>query len=202
MTISPLLDLEDLASEERPSAWAKVIRENHFAVDVTFKNHRRPTGKMAFARFGDTRISAVSSVTQFHERSQNLIAEDADHLFAVVQIEGQLTVNQSGREKTLRPGSFAVYDAALPYAAAFPDEEYKLFCIQVPRTRFERALGAEADYTNLVLGEAKGGTVIAGYFREFARKFVTLPDGHRVRMLEHGIDVMIEALAGRRHDFE
>ncbi|GLS44948.1 cupin domain-containing protein [Methylobacterium brachythecii] len=198
MTISPLIDLDNLVSPaDRTSAWHQTIKDNYFGLDITFKSGRKPAGNIAYARFGEIDISAIESVAQHHARTPPLIADNADRLFAMILLRGSVTVRQSGRERTLHPGSLAIYDSAVPYEADFTDDEHQLFCLQIPRQRCDAVLGAGSHYTNVVLDEERGSTVIAAYFRDLARQFESLSLEHRAQMTACGVEFMIDALAGR-----
>ncbi|MCE4226429.1 hypothetical protein HCU64_22025 [Methylobacterium sp. C25] len=186
-----------MSPADRTSAWRRTIKDNYFGLDITFKHGRKPAGSIAYARFGEIDISAIESVAQHHARTPSLIADNADRLFAMIQLRGRVTVQQNGRERTLHPGSLAIYDSAVPYEADFTDDEHQIFCIQIPRQRVDAVLGAGPHYTNVVLDEERGSTVIAAYFRDFARRFENLSLDHRAQMTACGVEFMIDALAGK-----
>lgn len=78
------------------------------------------SGELAATRLGSVGIYGISGTPQQLVRSPQAVRQSpAESLKVCVLQRGHCTIEQSGREVTLSPGQFGLYDTALPYRLTF-----------------------------------------------------------------------------------
>lgn len=127
---------------------------------------------------GHMRVAVVVSQPHAVVRSPEMIRRWAEDDFLVnLAIRGRAVVAQDGREATLDPGDFTVFDSARPYRIACPDP-FCLLVLKIPRDLFvshcQLAPGVTA---SAVRGDRGVGALFSSLLRSLPAHAQGLPPG-------------------------
>lgn len=121
-------------STTRLGAWRDMIRETFVALDITPGAGDRFTGEIRSTSLAHLLVSQVTSTPQGCTRTPELVARDGEHYLQVGLIaDGEGYLAQDGREATLRPGDFAVYETDRPFFWGFSGD-FRLLVFTWPRS--------------------------------------------------------------------
>lgn len=80
------------------------------------------SGALVSTELGSVGIYGISGTPQQLVRSPRAVRQSPTESLKVCSMRrGRCTIEQSGRELTVRPGEFALYDTAIPYRLTFQD---------------------------------------------------------------------------------
>ena len=123
--------------------------------------------------------------------------DNGDTLAVLILRGGSQAGVQEGRESEQRIGDLAVFDSTRPITLQSADATSSLL-MQVPRRRFEEALGPARLFTSLSLDSANGGASLATtFFDELIRVEAELAPAMAAQMASIGVDLLIAAMADR-----
>ena len=140
-------------------------------------------------------VGTVASTGQLVIRSQRQISRDpADICLINVQLSGHSMVSQDGRDATLRPGDFVLYDSTRPYRLTF-DDNFSQTVLQIPRAALLRRLGASESFTATRIDGTMGlGGVISPMLRTLPLHLAAIPAVARERIADNALDMVATAL--------
>lgn len=98
------------------SVWRDLVREHFVTLDIDADSASPFAGAVRTSSLGHLRVSEVSSVTQGVSRTDELLRSDgARYLQLALVSRGRAHLRQDGRECTLEPGDFALYETDRPF---------------------------------------------------------------------------------------
>jgi AraC-like DNA-binding protein len=145
----------------------------------------------------DLQLSTVRADAHRIRRTTRLI-DDADeaYLMATVQVAGQSTVQQDGREIELFPGSLVFCDSTRPFDFIF-DDAFEQVVVQMPRTLLQARSGlsdrATREATAVRLDPEGSVSVITGFLSSLASVSRQDPGGAAV-LGDHALGLIGAAL--------
>jgi AraC-like DNA-binding protein len=90
-------------------------------------------GRIEHVPCGDVELSTVVANSQIVRRTRALIDRDnEEYLFASIQLDGRIRIEQDGRVAVLTAGAMAFYDSTRPYSLQ-SDEPCSQLVVQVPK---------------------------------------------------------------------
>ncbi|MFE6334247.1 helix-turn-helix domain-containing protein [Streptomyces sp. NPDC057806] len=154
----------NLPIADRAEALRQTIREQVVPVEIDLP--RRPEhvfADVAITEMGSLQVTSVQANPATVHRTPRLAkADDEPVLFISLQVSGESTVIQDGRDAVLRPGDIAFYDTRRPYTLLF-DHGVDMHFFRVPirdialpdaslQQAVARPLGAEGTVSGLTAG--------------------------------------------------
>jgi AraC-like DNA-binding protein len=163
---------------------------------------RRPTyagfyGRLAWLNIGDVMLADIVSTSLEVTRSEREINGGDDRWFEVnIQVDGEGTFSQEGREVVTGPRSLVLYDSRKPYAMRF-EGPYRQMSLKVLRGALcERVPNAGAMVARGILAD----TVPGRFLYDLAFGLCGAPEAISapvaVRLEEHLLDLLATALLG------
>jgi AraC-like DNA-binding protein len=171
--------------------WQDLICETFVQLSAAPTTEAPFRGRIAHRVVGDVALTTVRASGQRVCRTPRLIARSSEeYVLASIQLAGQGTVAQDGREARLAPGAMAFYDSTRPYTLHFADA-FEQLVVQVPR----RALpaGTVAGATGVALGADSSARLVADFFRGLAHRQAADPAG-TAALAPHAVGLLGSAL--------
>jgi hypothetical protein len=136
-----------ISPRDRLAYWVDAVCDTFVHLDCEPQSNRQFFGEIRSDVAGNIHVGTVASTGQLVIRSQRQISRDpADICLINVQLSGHSMVGQDGRDATLRPGDFVLYDSTRPYRLTF-DDDFSQTVLQIPRGALLRRLGASESFT-------------------------------------------------------
>ena len=144
----PALFTTDNAPKPRRLAlWQDIVCDVFVQLDCRSDLGADFHGAITSAMVGNTKCSEVSSSRQRVFRTPSRIARATDdYILIALGKHGIGTVLQDGRETTIHPGEFALYDTTRPYELQFNDD-FTQTIFQVPRAMLQRRIAGTESLT-------------------------------------------------------
>ncbi|MFF3484397.1 helix-turn-helix domain-containing protein [Streptomyces sp. NPDC002701] len=151
--MSPVLDTAFIPPRDREEVVRHAVWESMVAVDI---EHGPPAEdisvRIGLGTVGPIRICSAWATSVTLRRTERLAREDEEPAVTLgVQMAGSSLVVQNGRECSLRPGQFAVYESIAPYTHLF-DEGVDYRFIRFPRAALALPDRMLRDITAVPLG--------------------------------------------------
>jgi AraC family transcriptional activator of tynA and feaB len=144
-----LFSTEDVHRRERFSYWHEVACENLVPHESTPDNGLHFDAEMCAGKIGalDIILFENSAMKVTRTRSQ-CSTRDNDDLFFCQQLQGQLEIQQAGRETLLTKGDMVLIDPMLPYSGNFRSGS-KLLVLKLRRQELRARLGETNGFVGL-----------------------------------------------------
>lgn len=193
------LSTENVSVRDRQEWLEDIIKQEYTKVKVMPPKGRDLFNAMTFYEWSRLRLSVIQS----HEITiQRLLHEpysaNQNNYLAVVLLSGSYSLQQSGREVSLKPGDMAIYDATLPHKIECTTDFSKMI-VAIPRAVMrERMGGVEHCTATRISGEQGVGNITSGFMRNMVSQLDIL-DAHTFEVLsDHYLDLLAESLASVR----
>jgi AraC-like DNA-binding protein len=133
----------DLPSRERFDYWKHVLSDTFVPLEVSLPGDGADfSGRLSGCELGSLRFFEVTAEPHTALRTARLVKSAPAGCYKVgLQLRGTSVLIQDGREATLSPGDFSLYDTDRPYTLAFSDPHRMLVLVfpramlGLPRTR-------------------------------------------------------------------
>lgn len=124
----------DLPSGERFDYWKAVLSETFVPLEVSLPGNREDfRGRLSGCELGSMRFFEVVAEPHTALRTSRLVRSAPAGCYKVgLQLRGTSVLIQDGREATLSPGDFTLYDTDRPYTLAFGDP-HRMLVLVFPR---------------------------------------------------------------------
>ncbi|MGX1135485.1 AraC-like DNA-binding protein [Streptomyces glaucescens] len=190
-----------LPLEDRAEALRQTIRQQVVPVELVLP--RRPElvfADVAITEMGSLQVTSVQANPATVHRTPRLArADDEPVLFISLQVSGESTVLQDGRNATLRPGDIAFYDTRRPYTLLFDHGvDMHFFRVPVGDLGLPDAVIRQAMARTLGAGGTVGG-LTAGYLTQLAAS-PELHEGAASRLLAGPSMELIRATLAAQSD--
>lgn len=156
---------------ERLPVWRDLIREHFVALDIDADPATRFAGAVRSTALGHLKVASVDSTPQGCLRTPGLARDGDTYLQVGMLTRGEAVLCQDGREATLRPGDFAIYETARPFLWGFR-EDWQLYVYTWPRATV--ALGP-ADSQRLTARTLSGGSGLGAIVGRMLHDLVAAP---------------------------
>lgn len=181
--------------------WRDTLREHFVALDVADPAVDGPfSADVRSTLVGHLSVSQVSSAPQSCVRSDRLVRSDPETYLQVGMLaRGRAVVEQDGRETTLEPGRFVVYETDRPFSWHFP-EPWTLLVLTWPR----HLVDLDADVSRAATARALGGDRLGGIVaRSLAEAVLAPPEPADVgRRLAGELSALVGTTLGDHGDDE
>jgi AraC-like DNA-binding protein len=156
----------DLPSGERFEYWKHVLSSTFVPLEVWCPGGESDfTGRLRGCELGSLRFIEVSAEAHTARRTPRLVKAAPAGCYKIgLQLRGTSVLIQDGREATLSPGDFTLYDTDRPYTLAFSDP-HRMLVLVFPRDMLGLPQSRLAGLTATRLpGEAGGLATLIGPF--------------------------------------
>lgn len=195
MSSPMVLSTDHLPRAQRQEWLREVIGREYANVEIEPPPAGRLFNEMTIYPWRDLRLSSIRSNAITIERSRSeptRISQDA--YLAVVLLSGDYSLEQDGREVTLRPGDMTIYDATRPHRIFCPRRFSKLI-VSIPRPKLkERVGGVEHSSALRIAGDRGAGAVTAAFLRSCAGQAHDLSGAEFAALSENWFDILTLAL--------
>lgn len=162
-----------LLGGKRAELWRQFISETFVELDCNGMSQDNFFGELRARSVGPLGISTITTDAYDVFRTDSAISKSATDDFIVsVQTTGSSTIRQLGREVTLNPGDFTIYDATMPYHLHF-ERRLSQLVVKIPREDLKKYLDTPESLTAL---HVKGGQGIAQITTNFAKNLFDQTD--------------------------
>jgi AraC family transcriptional regulator, positive regulator of tynA and feaB len=125
---------EDRRPNEQYGYWREVICQAYTIVDSQARTRDSFESTVVSSECGGLTITRTRSKAQTVLRgNRELRKRMAEEFYVILQLNGNLRVEQGGREALIRPGEFVMIDAAERYRLDW--EDWNVLCFAVPHQR-------------------------------------------------------------------
>lgn len=195
----PVQFTTDGAPEYRRLAlWQDIVCDVYVQLDCKSDLGGAFRGSVTRAPLGQATCSEVSSERQHVYRTRSRIARShEDFVLIALGKHGAGGVVQDGRETSIRPGEFAIYDTTRPYELHF-DAAFTQTILQVPRDMLQRRIGGTEALTAISFGPDRPLQKLAHDFvYQLCQNADQIEPEHGVRLAEQAVDLVAMALSER-----
>ncbi|WP_080741455.1 MULTISPECIES: helix-turn-helix domain-containing protein [Burkholderia] len=160
----------------RLAYWSDIVCDAYVQLECEIADRQSTIeGSIAVAQLATLCLTKVTSSAQRVHRTPSKIAQSGEDYFLIsIQTRGNGVVVQDGREASLMPGDFTMYDSTRPYTLAF-DGDFQQYVLMLPgrllRTEFPCA---EQLTANTVSGERGAGHLMLNMIHTLAGSIDTL----------------------------
>ena len=156
----------DLPSGQRFEYWKHALSDTFVPLEVGYPGSDQDfRGRLRGAELGSLRFIEVLADPHTARRTPRLVRSDPSGCYKLgLQLRGSSVLIQDGREVTLNPGDFSLYDTDRPYTLAFSDP-HRMLVLIFPRDMLGLPQARLAGLTATRLpGEAGGLATLIGPF--------------------------------------
>ena len=154
-----------LLGHKKAELWRQFISETFVELDCNGMSRNDFFGELRARSVGGLGISQITTDAYDVFRTDNGISSSDNDAFIVsVQTSGSSTIRQMGREVTLKPGDFTIYDSTMPYHLHFESRLSQLV-VKIPRERMKTYMQSPETMTAV---HVKGGKGLAQITTSFA----------------------------------
>jgi AraC-like DNA-binding protein len=161
-----------VSGPERFDFWREVVADTFVPLRCEHRTDldaRAFNGQLRSLRLDDLQITEVAATPHIVVRSPKLISKSIEEFYKIsLQLAGVSVLTQDGRDVTLRPGDFAVYDTTRPYSIQL-GPSYRTLVLLVPRRRLRISPDRMAAITACPIpGQGGAGMLLSPFLRKFA----------------------------------
>jgi AraC-like DNA-binding protein len=178
--------------------WREVVSNVFMPIDLRGEFGPDLPAEMRTAELGPIRLNDSRTRTPFRTlRTSRLIRSSTPDVWLVgVLVDGELRVEQDGRQAVLRPGDLSLVDPARPSQRSFT--AMRTITVSIPRAMIPLRDRELAELTGTrIPGDRGAGAFASVLTRQLARRVdqMSAPDAARLRTTV--VDTLAVALAGR-----
>jgi AraC-like DNA-binding protein len=185
------LSTAGLAANESFEFWRCALNESFVAMDAGPVRGKEFYGFLRTEHIGALQVSEI--VTGAHQvfRTRKLInSADEEYYKLCLQLRGECTLTQDGRDVELGPSDFAIYDTTRPFTLAFDDTNSQLV-VMLPRKLLRLPDSKVAKLTAQRIPSQRGvGALLAPFLHALPAQARTFDPATGVRVAENVIDLL------------
>jgi AraC-like DNA-binding protein len=198
--VSVVFRADGVPPAERVDYWREIISNVFMPLNLRGQIGPKATGELRTTEIGPIRLS--ESVTgpgsSFRTgRTPRLIrSSDPDVCLVGVLVEGELRVEQDGRQAVLRPGDLSFIDPGRPFEHSFTT--MRNIRVSIPRAMIPLGDRERGELTGVrIPGDRGAGALASTLTRQLAHRVDELRTSEAARLGTALVDVLAVALAGR-----
>lgn len=182
------------------AAWRDLVNRVFLPLAITPLRADRRSGEFAGSvtgsDWGGLRVWRVKASPMSVVRAQRHIeSSGCDDYLLALHVSGTAHAIQDGREVTLCPGDFALFDAARPYSVAFLGARtFEHLIYQVPRASLDARRQIGTATAVRVPAASSAGQLVSPYLLTLARPAQPQGNAPAQAFIEAGLDLAVSAL--------
>jgi len=138
------IDTASVPEADRLDFWQSTVCDQFVALDVRPADGAAVDGHVSALSVGGTHLRRIASGPhEFVRTARQVRTADEDYLQIALARRGRTLVVQDGREATIGPGEFVIYDSSRPFSFVTSDDFEYSVCLHpkqhLPLTRAEMA---------------------------------------------------------------
>jgi len=189
-------EVTDVPPESRFSAWADLINDTYYPIDLRPLTDSFRQGKLTVFDVSDIRVAHVESDAMLNERCRtHTAAQSSDYYFVPLPIDHALTVeqNKSG-QVNLSPGDFSIISTFQPYSYIQATRN-RLHTLRIPGSLLRNRLPVADDVLGLHFSQSSPVVrLFVDMVRSFAHNGPDLEASAAGRLTDHLIDLLALSL--------
>ena len=193
----------DLPSGQRFEYWKHILSNTFVPLEVSTPSGDSDfRGRLRGCELGSLRFIEVAAEAHTARRTPRLVKAAPAGCYKIgLQLRGSSVLIQDGREATLTPGDFTLYDTDRPYTLAFSDP-HRMLVLVFPRDMLGLPQSRLAGLTATRLpGEAGGlATLIGPFLAQVTDLLDDVDTRDGVRLAGNVLDLLGTVLAERLED--
>ena len=189
-----------LLGRKRAEMWRQFISDTFVELDCNGMSKDDFFGELRARTVGDLGISTITTDAYDVYRTQKSIsASENDDFIISVQTSGSSTIRQLGREVTLSPGDFTIYDSTMPYHLHFESRLSQLV-VKVPRAQLLKHMQSPESMTALhVKGEKGLAQITTNFAKNLFHQTDALDDKGQAQVADTFVSLLSSSLREATH---
>lgn len=190
------LTTDDIALRERPAYWNFLVSNVLGRLQTTPQQDKTFTGAIDYSHLSTIPIAKVQSTQLRVQRPEKFIdGPDEDFYKVNLQLQGQATLTQEGRQAVLTPGNWVIYDNTRPYDLQF-HSDYQQLLFLVPRKQLMHRLPTIDLWLAKSLTSEKGmGKLLFNFVRDALQESEEITPEVQVHSAQMLLDMLLLGLA-------
>lgn len=173
----------NLPEAKRFAFWQDAICNRFMQLEFSRLSDRAFSGEIETAELDDVRFTRVCSRDHKLVRTSDRIRQSREETVVLgLQLSGTGVFSQDGREGTLAPGDFVLYDSVRPFSWSF-SHDFTQLVLHMERELLARRIGQIERLTaRPVRSDTPMGSLVSSFFRQLASMTarVEQPTAHRL----------------------
>ncbi|MGQ0463817.1 MAG: helix-turn-helix domain-containing protein [Sporichthyaceae bacterium] len=193
------IDTSTVAARDRLDFWCSTVCDQFVQLDVRPEAGPAMHGRVEAVSVGETKVRQISAGAHTFVRTPHQVrSADEDYFHIALCHSGTTHVTQHGRETTLRPGEFVLYDSAAPFAFAM-EEDFDYSVCLFPKRLLPLSARELADATAIRFDGTRGlGAMIPSLFTALrSHEFDALPSASQDAMMAAIADLYVAMVRSR-----
>lgn len=193
------IDTSTVAERDRLDFWRGCVCDQFVQLDVRPEAGPAMHGRVTAVSIGETKLRQISAGAHTFVRTPHQVrSADEDYFHIALCHRGTTLVTQHGRETTLRPGDFVLYDSAAPFAFAMAGDFDYSVCL-FPRRLLPLRANELAAATAIRFDGTRGlGAMIPPLFTALrSQEFDDLPTASQDAMMAAIADLYVAMVRSR-----
>ena len=176
--------------------WRAVIGQSFAALEITAPDEEHFRATLRVVELDDVHLFDMATDAHRVVRSAQLVERDQGEYFKLsLQLEGECTLRQDGRECTLRPGDLGMYVAYRPYELEYRGPQHSMV-MTFPRSVVHMTPAQVELVTARRITQDHGlGRVAAPMFRDLAENMDVLHGPHAMRLVRSALGMLVSVLS-------
>ena len=183
---------------QRLDFWRHAVSDTFVPLDVIGATGSAFRAEMRGGPLGTVQMFDVSAERHRVLRTPALIGRSAPDLYKLsIQVRGNGLLCQDGREATLGPGDFAIYDTCRPYQMAF-DGAFRMLVLVFPHKLLPLSQEQIGQLTAVaVTGRYGTGALVSPFLLRLARHLDEYDPASTPRLADNALDLLMTSFAER-----
>lgn len=193
------IDTATVAKRDRLDFWCSTVCDQFVALDVAPAAGPDMHGRVTAVSVGETKVRQIAAGAHTFVRTPKQVrTADEDYFHIALCHRGTTLVTQHGRETTLRPGEFVLYDSAAPFAFAIEADFAYSVCL-FPKRLLPLSAGELAAATAIRFDGTRGlGAMIPPLFTALhSQDFDELPTASQDAMMAAIADLYVAVVRSK-----
>ncbi len=184
-----------IAPQRQYDWWREAVSATHLSWDLPRRTESAYAATFRQQALGPAQLVQCACDPCAGRRGKPEIAQQKEPAFGILYIvKGQEHLRQAGRETTLQPGHFTLWDSTQPIEFALPDLLHKVTLL-LPQDLLEGVLPRARDQIMRPISGQRGrGAIFATHLRALAREARDVPEGRVAPVLRATLDLLATAL--------
>ncbi|MGQ0845669.1 MAG: helix-turn-helix domain-containing protein [Sporichthyaceae bacterium] len=124
------IDTSTVAPRDRVDFWCSTVCDQFVALDVRPEAGPRMHGRIVATSIGEVALRQIAAGAHSFVRTPRQVrTADEDYFHIALCHSGSTTMTQEGRETTIGPGEFVLYDSAQPFEFAMAEDFHYSVCL-------------------------------------------------------------------------
>lgn len=193
------IDTATVAKRDRLDFWRSTVCDQFVQLDVEPAAGPNMHGRLTAVSVGETKVRQIAAGAHTFVRTPKQVrSADEDYFHIALCHQGTTLVTQHGRETTLRPGEFVLYDSAAPFTFAI-DADFAYSVCLFPKRLLPLSASELAAATAIRFDGTRGlGAMIPPLFTALhSQDFDELPTASQDAMMQAIADLYVAVVRSK-----